>query len=46
MSFQSDVEVQHAIPASLIQSSVPKSIITKKNTKAKKGVSLFCFIFF
>ena len=34
----SDV-VQHAVPASSIQSSVPKSTITKRNVKHKKGVS-------
>ncbi|CAK8683387.1 unnamed protein product [Clavelina lepadiformis] len=30
--------VQHAVPASSIQSSVPKSTITKRNVKAKKGL--------
>ena len=43
MSFHGDAEVQHAIPASSIQSNIPKSIITKKNPKAKKGVSMFSF---
>ena len=39
MSFNNDSGVQHAVPASSIQSSIPKSTITKRNTNAKKGVS-------
>ena len=40
MDVENNLEpVQHAIPASSIQSSVPKSTITKKNVKGKKGVS-------
>jgi len=35
----SEVPTVHAVPASLIQSNVPKSTILKKNAKAKKGVS-------
>ena len=33
--------VQHAIPASSIHPSLPKSTITKRNIKAKKGVSIY-----
>nr|CAB3222750.1 ADP-ribosylation factor GTPase-activating protein 3-like [Phallusia mammillata] len=37
MSLSSDTTI-HAVPASSLQSSAPKSTITKRNAKAKKGL--------